>query len=89
MKEGELSSPSFSINNNYNSIMAKKSLRVLKDGEEIYPSSISTRNIFDANGLNLEEKIDSINNVTAAFSEGTTIATVNGTAIKVPNMSAS
>lgn len=69
--------------------MAKKSLRVLKDGEEIYPSSISTRNIFDSNGLNLEEKIDSINNVTAAFSEGTTIATVNGTAIKVPNMSAS
>ena len=60
-----------------------------QNGEEVFPSSIQTKYIFDENGLTLEERLESANSVIPEYTEGTTIATVGGTPIKVPYMSAS
>lgn len=56
-----------------------------QNNQPLVPSPVYVENITDQNGTSLTEILDSINQVSAEYSEGTTIASVNNIPIKVPD----
>lgn len=64
--------------------MSNKLIIKNEEGEDIFLSSVRIEDVVDRDGITLQQKLDSINEVVPEFSEGVTIATVGGKAIKVP-----
>ena len=65
--------------------MIMANIKFEQNDQPLVPSPVYVENITDQNGTSLTDILDSINQVSAEYSEGTTIASINDIPIKIPD----